>query len=201
MSLEVPTIEIEMCICLCPYMIHSVDQNMYFTSTGLSGWGIYYANEGPHKDSTSVFVWERLVHLLDGLEWKLTLEQNGLNLHTRRLRMNNTPHYHHVLLISEHPKNILQVHRERGQKVPQCPQEPLRGHPSMWVKQTHARARALSVTVGYPHMLESSHVYAITHLYQTAASVCWFKLYALFHRWGHVVDFIFIFLLSWFRWL
>lgn len=53
----------QLCICLCPYMIHSVDQNMCFTSIGLSGWGIYYAIEGPHIDNTSVFVWESVVHL------------------------------------------------------------------------------------------------------------------------------------------
>lgn len=83
----------------------------------------------------------------------------GTELHTRRLQMNNTPHYHHVLLISEHPKNILQVHCERGQKVPQCPQEPLCGHPSMWVKQTHWASPSAILTWWSHHMFTHSHTY------------------------------------------
>lgn len=68
------------------------------------------------------------VHLLNGSEQTVMLEPKGRPGHQAE---NKRRRPHRVLLVSEHPQNILQVHGERGQKVPQRPQEPLRGHPAL----------------------------------------------------------------------
>lgn len=44
-----------------------------------------------------------------------------------------TSKLHDIRLLSEHPKNFLKVLCEGSQKALQCTQEPLRGHPAMWV--------------------------------------------------------------------
>lgn len=68
-------------------------------------------------------------YLLDGSEQNVTLEPKQVRPGHQAENERRRPH--RVLLVSEHPQNILQVHGERGQKVPQRPQEPLRGHPAM----------------------------------------------------------------------
>lgn len=110
----------------------------------------------------------------------MTLEPNRLDVHTRRFWMNNTPNPHHVILNSDHPQNILQVHSKRGQKAPQCPQEPLCGHLAMWVKHTHTHTRMNTHThPALPPAFLTRQIHVIL-CFLSAASVCSFKLYSLF---------------------